>query len=285
MTDIPLLGPVPEPDLHVMSFNIRRRMKVLKRLTVPGPDHWERRRPVMQRLLATEQPTILGSQEALPDQAGFIRHALGERYRSVGHGREANGRGEGCPVFYDRERVELLDWTQTALSDTPDVAGSTSWGNRIPRIIVNAAFRDRATGNEFRVLNTHFDHLSRISRLLSAEEILRLVAESTIPAVATGDFNLDVNSPAHEKLTGSGKLIDCWDESLERLTPAWGSFPDYRPPRLYRKRIDWILATPTVSVLRMGINVARFDGKWASDHAPVQAVLRFAESEERPGGR
>jgi endonuclease/exonuclease/phosphatase family metal-dependent hydrolase len=272
VTDTPLIGAVAPPDIQIMTYNIRRRMR---RLMPHSPDHWDRRRGLIQRLLEAEQPSILGVQEALPDQAGFIRHALGDGYRSVGYGRNANKRGEGCPLYYDRDRVELLDWKQTALSSTPDVPGSTTWGNPTPRIVVAATFRCHATGAEFRALNTHFDQFSRRSRMRSAEEILRLVGESTLPTVVTGDFNSDDDSLVHDAITGTGVLLDTWDTAEKRATESWGSFANYGEPRRERKRIDWILATPSVSVLRAGINVTRYDGKWPSDHAAVQAVVNF----------
>lgn len=272
MADIPLVGPVAPPDIQVMTYNIRRRMT---RLMPRSPDRWIRRRVLIERLLEAEQPVILGVQEALPDQAGFVRHALGESYRSVGYGRNANKRGEGCPLFYDSDRVELLDWTQTALSGTPLVPGSTTWGNPTPRVVVSATFTDRATGVEFRAINTHFDQFSRRSRAHSVAELLRLVADTPLPTVVTGDFNTDDDSLPHELLVDSGALVDTWDAARERLTEPWGSFANYGLPKLERKRIDWILATPTVTVLRAGINVTRYDGKWPSDHSPVQAVVNF----------
>jgi endonuclease/exonuclease/phosphatase family metal-dependent hydrolase len=68
---------------------------------------------------------------------------------------------------------------------------------------------------------------------------------------------------------------DAWVASARHLTEAWGTFPDYRAPRLDRKRIDWILTTRDIPVLEVGINTARFGGVWASDHVPVQAVVRL----------
>jgi endonuclease/exonuclease/phosphatase family metal-dependent hydrolase len=273
VSDIPLIGPVEAPDLHVMSFNIRRRMSHL----IPGsPDRWERRRPLLQRLLESEQPALLGVQEALPDQAGFVRHALGVRYRSVGFGRNANGRGEGCPLFYDTERLHLIEWSQTALSDTPRVPGSTSWGNWVPRVIVVAILLDMSTGHEFRAMNTHFDHRSRRSRVHSAEVVRQRVAASSMPALVMGDFNTDSGTLPFDVITGRRTLVDTWDSAAERVSDSWGTFPDYHAPRRDRKRIDWILASPTITVLKAGVNVARFDGGWPSDHAPVQAVVRIA---------
>jgi endonuclease/exonuclease/phosphatase family metal-dependent hydrolase len=140
---------------------------------------------------------------------------------------------------------------------------------------VAATFRGRDSGVEFRVLNTHLDHFSRRSRMRSAIEILRLVDQSTLPTIVTGDFNTDDESLVHEELMRSGKLLDTWNTARERVTESWGSFPNYGLPTLQGKRIDWILATPTITVLRAGINVTRYDGRWPSDHAPAQAAVHF----------
>ena len=270
MTDTPLLGPVDAPQLQVMSFNIRRRMP---RLLPGNPDRWSKRQPLLARLLLAELPTILGVQEALPDQAKFLRNTLGDNYRSIGYGRNADRRGEGCPLFYDGRRLALLGWEQTALSDTPNVTGSTTWGNKVPRVLIDATFRDRITGNEFRAVNTHFDHRSRNARIHSASLVRALVASRTLPAIVTGDFNTSVGSLPYAAITAENTLVDTWNVAVDRVTDAWGTFLDYRPPRLDHKRIDWILATPGISVSRTGINVAQFDGNWPSDHAPVQAII------------
>lgn len=273
MTDTAIIGPVAAPDLHVMTYNIRRRMP---HLMPRSPDRWVHRRPLLKRLLDAEQPALLGVQEALFEQANFVRHALGEHYRSIGYGREANKGGEGCPILYDARRLRVLDWQQTALSDTPDVPGSTSWGNRTPRLVVDAIFRDLATGIEFQAVNTHLDNRSRISRLHSADVLRRLVQASPLPTIMTGDFNTDAETDPYDELTGQGLLLDTWDTAEERLTEVWGTFLDYRPPEHDRKRIDWILVTPGIAVLKAAINVTRYEGGWPSDHAPVQAVVNLA---------
>jgi len=269
-----VIGPVTAPGLHVMSYNIRRR---LPHLNPRSPDRWVHRHPLLKRLLETEQPALLGVQEALFEQANFVRHALGERYHSIGHGREANKGGEGCPIFYDSHRLRVLGWRQTALSNTPDVPGSTSWGNRTPRIVIDAVFHDLDTGIEFQAVNTHLDNRSRTSRLRSAVELRRIVSASPLPAIVTGDFNTDAETDPYDELSGRGLLLDSWDTAQRRLTEVWGTFPNYRPPEHDRKRIDWILTTPTVAVLSAAINVTRYDGGWPSDHAAVQAVVRLPD--------
>lgn len=269
-----LIGPVDAPGLHVMSYNIRRR---LPKLLPRNPDLWRHRQPLMRRLLTAEQPSLIGVQEALFTQKEFVLRALGEHYRALGHGREKNTGGEGCPIFYDSRRLEMVEWRQSALSDTPTVAGSVSWGNRTPRVVVEATFRDLATGIHFQAVNTHLDHRSRTSRLRSADALRNIVQATPHPTIMTGDFNTDADTHPYAELTGNGLLLDTWNTAEERLTQGWGTFPNYGPPKRNRKRIDWILATPGVIAESAGINVTRYEGGWPSDHAPVQAVVRFVE--------
>ena len=69
----------------------------------------------------------------------------------------------------------MLGWRQTALSDTPDVPGSTSWGNRTPRLVVDATFRDLATGIEFQAGSPEAETL----RLFLQTEFGRTVREGS----------------------------------------------------------------------------------------------------------
>ena len=146
---------------------------------------------------------------------------------------------------------------------------------------MSADFTDLATGARLLAFNTHFDHLSWRSRLTSAEFVLSLVrsalaAEPDAAIVMTGDLNAAVDSAVYRRLTGEGALRDTWLVAAERLTPQWGTFSGYRRLRRGGARIDYVLVGPGVAVLSTGINAARFDGRAASDHEPVQALLRPA---------
>lgn len=280
MTQTALIGQVGAPELHVMSFNIRRRMP---HLTRQSPDDWSHRQWLVKQVLHVERPTLLGVQEALPEQVARVAASLGAGYRSIGRGRNADGSGEQCDLFYDAGRLQLIDWNQAALSDRHRAPGSTSWGNRVPRIVVSGTFRDRVTGTVFLAANTHFDHLSATSRRRSARFVRNLVARSGRPAVVMGDFNADVGGAAFLELTEGGRLRDTWAAAQTRVTEEWGTFPHYRDPVRGAKRIDWILVTREAEVLRAAINVTTYAGAWPSDHAPVQAEIRFAPDARRNG--
>ncbi|WP_305067884.1 endonuclease/exonuclease/phosphatase family protein [Kocuria sp. LUK] len=271
----PLLGPAAAPALHVMSYNIRFH----HRATAPGdPDHWPARAPLLARLLRQEQPTLLGVQEALFHQLPVLRRALPEGYDMIGYGRAGGSKGEYSPVLYDARRLELAEWDQFWLSDTPELIGSATWGNDVPRIVVWGRFLDRATGAELVLVNTHLDHHSEPARDAAAAAVAELVTgfPPGTPVLVTGDFNAVAGaSGPWAQLVDSGLLVDTWAAARQRLTPAWGTFPGYLDPVEDGPRIDWVLAGPGVQVLAGAVNPARFGGRWPSDHAPVQALVRL----------
>lgn len=271
-----LLGPIAPPGLHIMTFNIRRRMPV----TLRPADRWRRRAPLLRDLLAAERPTILAAQEVLPSQLGALTTGLGPRYRRLGHGRGARRQGEGTPLFYDAHRLALEAWEQRALSDRPTEPGSRGWGAPTPRIFVEAVFVDRATGARFVVIGTHFDVFSARARLRSAEAVRVRVAQHGLPAVVLGDLNATPASPPQRAFRTGDILRDAWTLAELRLTPEWGTLAGYRPPREHGRRIDAVLVSPGIRVVRIAINAGPGNprtGPWPSDHLPVQAELRMPE--------
>lgn len=268
-----LIGKARRGELHVMSFNIRFDAEG----TTPGQaDYWGDREPLVTRLVTTEQPTLLGVQEAEFHQLGAIERGLPE-HRMVGYGRDGGSGGEYSSIFYDAKRLAVLEWDQFWLSDTPDVIGSATWGSNVTRIVVWARMVDRTTNTEFLAVNTHFDHESENARVESARAIVDLAAEhKDLPVVLTGDFNSDApGSGAHTTLVESGAFLDTWTAAARHLTSAYGTFPDYEDPVVGAKRIDWILVSPGTTVLEAAINTTTYAGRWPSDHTPVQAVIRF----------
>ncbi|RJN32291.1 endonuclease/exonuclease/phosphatase family protein [Nesterenkonia natronophila] len=258
-----------------MSWNIRRRSRFP---ALRSADRWSERAPRLQGLLTTERPTVLGVQEALADQAFFAQASLGDGYRVTGRGRSAAGRGEGTPIIYDAERLEMLDWEQTALSRRPNTPGSRSWGSIYPRIMVTASFRDRATGLCFLIINTHLDHLSERARLMAARMLRKTVTDSSLPAIVTGDLNAGADSAAMRELQHRGMLEETWTVAGRHRSRQWDTFANYAPPQASSRRVDWILASPSFQVASAAVNAERYAGGWASDHLPVQAVMRLAEA-------
>ncbi|MFX4270714.1 endonuclease/exonuclease/phosphatase family protein [Propionibacteriaceae bacterium Y1685] len=272
-----LIGKATRTQLHVMTFNIRLDRSTE---TQPGdPDHWPERKPIVTDVLALEQPTLLGVQEAKFAQLSAVEAGL-PAHRMIGYGRQGGSHDEYSAIFFDAERVELLEWDQFWLSDTPQVIGSATWGNTVTRIVVWARLRDRNDGTEFAMINTHFDHQSEPARIKSADAMINLFNGGQLdglPTIVTGDFNSSShNSGAYSTLVTDGPMVDTWDGAEKRLTPEWNTFPAYKEPVAGGNRIDWVLATDDVRIRRAAINMYRNEaGRYPSDHAPVQALIEL----------
>ncbi len=263
-----MIGPAPGDSLHVMSFNLKFAMRI-------GPNAWPRRRPVLAELLDVEQPTVLGTQEGLHGPLLDIAADLPGHYHRIGQGRAGGTRDEHCAIFFDTRRLDPVESGDFWLSDTPDVAGSRSWGNRNIRMVTWARFADRGTGAELTVLNTHFDHMSKNSRLRSAELLRDRVAAlpPEHPVIVTGDFNAPAEqSDAYEVLVDGAGLTDTWPAARKHATSLYATWHGYRRPVPDGPRIDWILTRGAV-VECAGINTFARDRRFPSDHLPVQALL------------
>lgn len=262
----PVIGPARGDDLHIMSFNLRFA-------SVSEPNSWTRRRPVMAELLRREQPTVIGTQEGVYRQLQDIARDLPERYDWIGVGRDGGSRGEFMAVFYDASRVEPVGFDHFWLSDTPEVVGSRTWGNRIARMVTWVRFADRRTGAEFVVVNTHLDDKSEHSRLRGAELVRERIAEFApdLPVLLTGDFNVPAEGSATYDILTDG-MADTWT-SAKRRSPVFATWHGYRPLRRDGHRIDWILARGKVTVSEAAINTFARGEQFPSDHLPVQALV------------
>ncbi|WP_169795374.1 endonuclease/exonuclease/phosphatase family protein [Kribbia dieselivorans] len=274
VTTAALIGPATLPDLHVMSLNASADTQAH-----PGtPTHWNSRVSAIAALLHAERPTILGTQDVFNHQLSDIADALPVSYDMVGSG-STDGLTQGPydALFYDRDRLDLRAHRQVWLSDTPATPGSCTWGNREPHVVVTALLRDRCSGREFLVANTHLDADSEWSRLKAMRVLVALATrEPTVPVLLIGDFNTAAGDSAeYSRLTGGGPYRDTWTQARRRATPEYGTHPGFGHANPVAPRIDWILATPEFTVLEAAVNAFSLDGVWPSEHSPVQARVRL----------
>lgn len=282
---------IADPSLNIMSFNIRFDGGD----TGPGhPDYWPEREPLIEKFISLNKPDILGVQELMGHQIPAVLRGLSSEYESFGRSRDHDVNGERCGVFYNTERLELKYWKQLWLSDTPEVVASATWGNRVPRVVAWGLFRDRVTGREFTVANTHLDHLYTGSEFVNRDEesdraydycrlrsaeMIRDLFVGTTPAILMGDFNSHHSgSRTHDWYPGTKvhdaleKLFnDATDVTARVTNPSYGTFNDYRKPSLDGPRIDWILTTPDIEVEETSTYTFNVNGRYPSDHLPISA--------------
>lgn len=255
-------------ELVIATYNLRFASS-------EAPNAWPERRPVMKALLDRYQPDLIGTQEGVYPQLKDIA-ADQPAYDWIGVGRDGGSRGEFMAIFYRRDRLEPLEYDHFWLSDTPQVIGSSSWGNNVRRMVTWARFRDRVTGHEFYFWNTHLDHEVQVAREKAAELIRQRIGTlpRDLPLFLVGDFNAVASANrAYEILARESGLTDTWFAARERRNEDANSFTGFDPLQRDSKRIDWILARGAMDVRATEAVTFRQGGQWPSDHLPIVAWI------------
>ena len=264
-------------SLRVMTFNIRYG-------TAPdGDDAWPRRRGQAVRVIKTFAPALLGLQEALRSQLDDIEAAMPE-LGEAGVGRDDGQRaGEYAAILYDRRRVTLLQQGTFWLSDTPQVPGSMTWGNRYPRVVTRGRFEERVRGATLYLFNTHWDHESQEARERGALLMMERMAARTAPrdpVLLTGDFNCGDTNPAFRTLThsfatipGAPVLMDTF-YGVHPSSAMVGTFHGFHGDSS-GQQIDFVLASQGWQPIEAAIVRTSENGHYPSDHFPVTAIVKL----------
>lgn len=250
--------------LDVMSYNIRYGT------AKDGPDRWEVRKPRAFQIIKKYKPHVIGLQEAQSAQIEDLLEAF-PGYENVGVGRDdGKAGGEFSSIMFDTSRLRVLRTDTFWLSDTPEVPGSTHWGNRNFRLCTWAYFKDLKTGNYFYLFNTHLDHVSQESREKSVNLILQRIKQRNPkdPVIFTGDFNANEENPVVKAVREAG-----FRDSFRVLHPdakEVGTTNAFKEGRQSAK-IDYMFVDDNWEIHAAEIIDDKVDGRWPSDHLPVTA--------------
>lgn len=257
--------------LRVATFNLRFASD-------KKPNSWAERRPVVRACIEEMAPDVMGTQEGVYPQLKDIAADLPD-YEWIGLGRDGGSRGEFMAIFYRKARLEVLEFDHFWLSDTPNVIASTNWGNTNRRMTTWVRFRERASGREFHVFNTHLDHALRSARekgALLIRQRVEEVATNNRPVLLLGDFNAE---PGKEKtydlFLEGGFFADTWRTAKTRRNDDLDTFHNFRGAKKGTFRIDWILTRGPWECDANEVVVFSRENQFPSDHHPVVARLRL----------
>lgn len=260
--------------LRVMTFNLRVNV------SSDGDNAWPYRKDQAADTIKQFKPMIIGTQEG---RYGMLEEldALLPEYSRIGEGRAGyitgdEGLDECCAIYYDRERLTLLEQGQFWLSETPDQVSGRAWDADYPRFCTWGRFQlndDRDF--QLYMFNTHFDHVGQQAREQSAALILGKIAEITnsmgLPFILTGDLNCNPEDPAIRTL--AAELNNAFD-ALEQPEQERLTFHDYRGGA-QGEPIDYIFTSRQAAIENTTIYRGSRDGRYPSDHYPVVAELTF----------
>lgn len=256
-----------------MSFNLRY---ITHEDT--GALAWTARRDQVAELITREHPDLVGLQEALRPMLNDLDQRLAG-YIEIGVGREdGKEKGEYSALLVKASRFGVQESGNFWLSDTPEVAGSKSWGNEVVRICTWAKLYDRQTRRSFHFFNTHMDHHSQPSREKGMALILSRISEhaGNEPYILTGDFNARADNPVHSLIAKSAlHPTDVW-KTLNPDVPEneSGTAHDFTG-KTDTGRIDYIYTSADFKPLESSILHDAKDGNYPSDHFPLRATLGF----------
>ena len=236
---------------------------------------WKDRAPHLVNLIKFHQMDIIGTQEGMYHQLEEIKNELGFPY--VGVGRDKGGKeGEFSAVFYNPEKVKVLDQSTFWLSETPENP-SKGWDAALNRVCTWVKFEGN-DGKKFYVFNIHYDHIGQKAREESSKLVIRKIKEinkENLPVVFMGDFNVMPDNPAYRTVLDNSDLKDSRLISKNPSIGNQGTFNGYNWEKLPEGIIDHIFVSPNITVLRHGILTDNYGMKYPSDHFPVMVEISW----------
>lgn len=241
---------------------------------------WSGRRDRVYAMLAKERFDVVGMQEPFWNQVKDMSETLKD-YGWVGNstdGKIEDGYWHYNPIFYRKDRVELLEWGSFWFSPTPEVPSSEGWDTHTSRFCVWAHFRDLRSGRDFFHFNAHYDHRGETARQESSKLIMKKVRElaGDRPVFITGDFNTYENTPAYNIILREG-MIDSFADAPVRENVGIESWNDWKPLKYCGKasNFDHLFISPGTHALSWRLITDKYDGDYPSDHFPITVLWKY----------
>ena len=248
--------------MRVLSCNVR-----LDNPAVDQENQWACRRAWCCDAIRSIKPDVVCTQELGRAQFLDLAAAL-PGPDAFGMADTVTGRAPMNALFYRRDAFERISAGGYWLSETPHVPGSSSWDSDCIRLANWLRLVERASGLEFRVLNTHLDHVSQAAR----ENQARLINEDAAayppayPQVLAGDLNSGPANPVIAAFRGAG-WCDTYRAVRGEADPGT-TFHRFLGPALdvAGAKIDWIFFQGRARATGADIFRAARDGRFPSDH-------------------
>lgn len=194
-------GTLPGLKLKIMQFNIQTENG--------NSTPFEKRSKMYRDLIDELKPDVVGMQEVTVNWRRWLdSKVFDDSYAGIGEARSkvASEGLEATPIYYRKDKFELIESGTFWLSDTPDIAGSKFENANYPRICTWVRLKDKATGTEFVHFNTHLDHngnndssTGNTIRKKQLGVIIKFAQKyKDLPMFLTGDLN-------NRRTTGEGK--------------------------------------------------------------------------------
>ena len=262
--DIPNRPDAMTRELKIMSFNVYCR--------TGGALGLENRYNGVVQTILHEMPDSFGLQEAHELWREPLKEDLSACYGVACNKGRVFGFHEGTPVFYRKDKYELVREGVFWLSENPEIA-SVGWDAACPRIAGWAVLQEKNSGFRYAHFNTHLDHIGPVAMANGARLVADRINALGLPAVLTGDLNCQPGSVPMEYLKAGG-LTDL--RFVAKDSDAGYTFHAYKDDGAGAV-IDYVYANHYLrGAAQFRVIRDQYDGMYPSDHFAVSATLTLA---------
>ena len=218
----------------------------------------------VRKMVLGRMPDTVGFQECTAEWLNILKDELGEYYNCISGKLSVQGQ-EYCPIFYRKDKFEVV-WKECKwLSNTPDVAYSKVEGASLPRVVTYAELKRISDGMEFICANTHFDHISHEVGEKQAQILLNILSEyKDMPVFVTGDFN---STPSTKKYTILNSSYLKSSANIATISKQESTIHCYGSAN---EILDYIFVNEScMYVYKYEVCTEKIDGYYVSDHHPI----------------
>lgn len=258
-----------ETKIGIISANIRVALKTDE---VKGHG-WNARKELAFEVIRKQKPDIICLQEVLGVQNEDFKEAFPDFFSFGFEGPEMDAFDDDDyhfiaknPIFFNINKFDFISGGTYWLSDTPFIGGSKGWGAARARQVNWVRLREKTSQKVFRVLNTHFDHISDEARIKEAEMVIEETSQypNNFPQILTGDFNSDIAS------TPINFLKTAWTDSYFKVHGKDSGFTyhGFKGEKFDSKkgRIDFIFFKGPIRATAAALIKNNLNGFYPSDH-------------------
>lgn len=240
-----------------------------------GQNAWPSRREILAKTLLTHSPDLIATQEGRYHQLKDLETLLDD-YDIVDSHRSWIKERMYPSFFIKKNTFEFIQSRDVWLSQTPEVAGSTSFGSAFPRLMTWVKLQPKNSNSIFLFSNCHLDHVLEATRIAQVQVMIQQILSIKTgynKLIIMGDFN---DSP-------KSKIRKLIDKNFPNLHDGWIKFNSNEETSHHAfsgecqngSRIDWILTDRSLNVENCFLDKSSHNGQFPSDHFPVVCKIRI----------
>ena len=253
-------------NLKIITSNIRFAN------SSDGTHDWSVRLPLLVEIYENYGADILGTQEGRQGQINELAEKLPSLKLTTSHRHWIDVRMYPC-LYFNEQTILVHKSGDIWLSNTPDVAGSSSFKSAFPRLCTWAEITIKDSGLKLMVINTHLDHILSETREKQIQVLISEIKKiNKLPIIIMGDFNESPMTAINENLLHAFDLKDPWIEKNYPEEASHHAFLGEKSPK--GDRIDWILIPKNFLCSDLKLEKKSFEnGIYPSDHYPLLATV------------